>query len=159
MEREPPDPAAEAARRVEFALQTQAAERAQRRRKLIIIAGSLANFISPLVGAFAAGMLSDFFKMEGLAIAAFAAIPAGIGASVAYFGMTMTSTHADVLEWGFGIPSRCFWYGMAPYALLGVLMPFFIIGIFFGAVLGWILAIAGGGITAFVIDRWFYRED
>ncbi len=154
VEQESPDSAAKVALEVKLALQAESAERARRRRKVILIAGSLANFVSP----FAAGALAGQLKLEPLAIAAFLAIPAGIGASVAYFGMTLTAPHADPLEWGYGIPSRCFWYGVAPYGLLCLLAPLFIFGLALGGVLGWVMAIAGGGITSAIINRWFYRE-
>jgi hypothetical protein len=120
-----------------------------------MIAGIITYLASPFaLGAFADSVRSD---TQGLLIAL--AMPAGIGGSVAYFGMTMTDRHPNPWEWGLGLPSKCFWWGMAPYLLVGAVSVFFLPMAVLCSVIGWVMTILGGGITAFIIDRWFYKEE
>ena len=140
---------------MELALQAQTAERARRRRKWIKIAGIIANLISPFAGA----GIADSVRSDLPAILVALAIPTGIGASIAYFGMTMTDRHPNAWEWGFGIPSKCFWWGMAPYLVVSLVFVFILPMAVLYSLSGWVLTILGGGITAFIITRWFYNEE
>lgn len=140
---------------IEFALQAEAAGRAKRRRRWIMIAGTLAYLVSP----FAAGMLADLFRSEALSLSVVLAVPAGIGGSIAYFGMTMTDHRRDARDWGFAIPSRCFWCGVAPYVLISLVFVFVLPMVALGAFMGWAMTILGSGITCAIIDRWFYKEE
>lgn len=153
-----PDPSAERNPivQVELALQAQNEERARVRRKWITTGGIIAYLVSPL----AIGVFSNGIHLGGpwsLVIAL--VIPTGIGASIAYFGMTTTGHQRDPWEWGLGIPSRCFWYGMAPYVVVSViafcLMPF----AFLCVMIGWAMTLLGGGLTAHIVDRWFYKDE
>lgn len=144
-----PDPALE----VKLALQKQTAERAQRRRKWIRMAGIVAYLVAPFSIAFLASMTP-----EPLYLVFALGVPACIGASIAYFGMTMTDHHRDPWEWGFGIPSRCFAVGTAPLVLLCGIAVFLLPVAILYAVTGWMMTILGAGVTAWIIDRWFFED-
>jgi hypothetical protein len=152
---DPSDSERTATVQTELALQAQDAGRSKRRRKWIMIAGTIANLVSP----FAAGMLTEPLRSETLSLVAALAIPAGIGASIAYFGMTMTGHRRNALEWGFGIPGKCFWYGISPYLLVSFVFVFVLPMVIVWAAIGWGMTILGGCITSFTIDRWFYKEE
>jgi hypothetical protein len=132
--------------RVKLALQKQAAERAQQRRKWIKLAGSLAFFVSP-------------FPVFVIDAPALLLLPAGIGASIAFFGMTMTDHRRDLAEWGFTLPSKCLGYGMAPFLLIGFAQPIFIVALLGWTLIAWLLTLLAASTTASIIDHWFYNHD
>lgn len=86
-------------------------------------------------------------------------LPAGIGASIAFFGMTMTDRRRDVAEWGFTFPSKCLVYGTAPYLLLGFGQPVFIVAVLAWGLIAWLLTLLGASTTASIVDRCFYNKD
>jgi hypothetical protein len=134
--------------KVELALQAEAAGRSSQRRRWIMVAGALAFFIFPLPA---------FISLESMLPVLL--MPLGIGACIAFFGMTMTNPRRGITEWGFAIPSKCFAVGMLPYLLVYFIGFEALLAAIVFAVIAWFIAILGSSVTAAIIDRCFYKEE
>jgi hypothetical protein len=86
-------------------------------------------------------------------------LPTGIGACIAFFGMTMTDHRRDTAEWGFTFPGKCLLYGMAPYLLIVFGSPVFVLVLLGWGFVAWLLTLLGASITAAIIDRCFYNKE
>lgn len=124
-----------------------------------MVAGTAANLAWPVITVIVGYSLG--FGILGLVVGF--AMPLLTGSSIAYFGLTLADSRVDPwqwpTEWAFKIPGKCLWFGMAPYLVFSFAMIDPLPVAFLATGAGWGLASLGGGITAFVIDRWFYKQD
>lgn len=138
-----------------------AEEQVTRRARKTMIAGSILNFAIPPVIGLVVFMAVQFFGPSVLSSSSWGwvlpplLIPLFNGGLVAFLGTTLADRQQGVMEWGFVRPAKCLLYGLAPYLLLGVLMP----GLSTWKVVPMVvvpalaLAVTGGSLTAWLLKR------
>jgi hypothetical protein len=143
-----PEPEPRPVMEVELALHVEFTKRSAQRRRWIMTAGALAFFIAPLPA---------FISMES--VIPVLLMPLGVGACIAFFGMTMTNHARGIAEWGFTIPSKCFAFGMIPYLLVFFIGFEVLLAAIVLAAITCFIALLGSCVTAAIIDRCFYKEE
>jgi len=145
MDRDFPPDSEERYRQVELERQREAAETAAKRRRWILLLGTLFHLPSPMVSCLAFRGGSALWLLL---------VPFVTGAMIAFFGMTMTDHRRNIDEWGLEMPSWClFWAaGIVVLAVLLLKPPAaLIIGL--ATIPAWLSTFAGGWITAVIVGR------
>jgi hypothetical protein len=145
MDRDFPPDSEERYWQVELERQREAAGTAAKRRRWILLMGTLFHLPSPMVSILAFRGGPAFWLLL---------VPFFTGAMIAFFGMTMTDHRRNTGEWGLEMPSWClFWAAAIVVLVVLFLNPSAALVLGFATIPAWLFTFAGGWITAVIVER------